>query len=83
MADDVIGAEPSRLTVPFAGVVSPLVAEGDRVESGQVLASIEAMKMEAAITAPRAGVVTRLLIAEPRRCEGGDLILLLAPSPTP
>jgi pyruvate carboxylase len=39
------------VAVPFAGVVTPSVAEGDTVEAGQAVASIEAMKMEAAITA--------------------------------
>ena len=42
-----------HVAVPFAGVVHPLVAEGDKVEAGQTVATIEAMKMEAAITAPQ------------------------------
>ncbi len=66
-----------EVTVPFAGVVSPLVAEGERVESGQAVATIEAMKMEASITAPMAGVVTRLVIADTRHAAGGELLLVL------
>jgi pyruvate carboxylase len=65
------------VAVPFAGVVSPLVAEGDRVESGQAVARIEAMKMEASITAPMAGVVKRLLIADTCQAAGGDVLLVL------
>ena len=65
------------VAVPFAGVVSPLVAEGDQVESGQAVAKIEAMKMEASITAPMAGVVTRLVITDTRQASGGDLLLVL------
>ena len=65
------------VAVPFAGVVSPLVAEGDRVESGQAVATIEAMKMEASITAPMAGTVTRLVIVDTRQASGGDLLLVL------
>ena len=38
-------------------VLAVLVAEGDKVEKGQRLAIIEAMKMEHALTAPRAGRV--------------------------
>jgi len=65
------------VAVPFAGVVTPLVAEGDQVESGQAVAMIEAMKMEATISAPGAGVVTRLEIVETRQAAGGDLLLVL------
>ena len=65
------------VAVPFAGVVSPLVAEGDRVESGQAVATIEAMKMEASITAPMAGTVTRLMITKTSQAAGGDVLLVL------
>ena len=65
------------VAVPFAGVVSPLVAEGDEVESGQAVARIEAMKMEASITAPMAGVVKRLVIVDTCQAAGGDLLLVL------
>jgi pyruvate carboxylase len=66
-----------EVAVPFAGVVSPLVAEGDHVESGQPVARIEAMKMEASITAPMDGVVKRLVIADTRQAAGGDVLLEL------
>ena len=68
---------PRHVAVPFAGFVHALVAGGDRVEPGQPLAVVEAMKMEASITAPTAGTVVRLVIAEPRQAEGGDLLLVL------
>jgi pyruvate carboxylase len=67
----------AHVAVPFAGVVHAIVAEGDTVEAGQTVATIEAMKMEAAITAPRAGSVERLVISETRQAEGGDLLLIL------
>jgi pyruvate carboxylase len=67
-----------HVAVPFAGVVHALVGEGDTVEAGQAVATIEAMKMEAAITAPCAGTVSRLVIGEARQAEGGDLLLVLA-----
>ena len=44
-----------HVAAPFDGVVTVGVAEGDTVEAGQTVATIEAMKMEASITAPRAG----------------------------
>ena len=66
-----------HVAVPFAGVVHALVAEGDTVEAGQTVATIEAMKMEASITTPTAGTVARLVIADARQAEGGDLLLVL------
>jgi pyruvate carboxylase len=68
---------PQHLAVPFAGFVHAVVAEGDQVLSGQVVAVVEAMKMEAAVTAPMAGTVTRLAITGPQNAEGGDLLLVL------
>ncbi|MGY1710807.1 pyruvate carboxylase [Geodermatophilus sp. SYSU D00758] len=69
--------QPGHVAAPFAGVVTLQVAEGDAVETGQPVASIEAMKMEAAITAPVAGTVQRLAIGEVQQVEGGDLLVVL------
>jgi pyruvate carboxylase len=44
---------------------------------GEVIASIEAMKMEASITAPVAGNIVRLGIQGPTPVEGGDLIAVI------
>jgi pyruvate carboxylase len=68
---------PQHMAVPFAGVVRALVAEGDTVEAGQAVATIEAMKMEASITTPSAGTVSRLAITDSGQAEGGDLLLVL------
>ncbi|MBO0813505.1 MAG: pyruvate carboxylase, partial [Microlunatus sp.] len=73
-------ADPSNsghVAAPFSGVVSLRVIEGDSVEAGATVATIEAMKMEAAITAPRAGTVQRLAIGPVQQVEGGDLVLVL------
>jgi len=69
--------DPAQVAVPFDGSVTVTVVEGDRVEAGATVATIEAMKMEAAITAPRAGIVQRLAITGTRPVEGGDLVLVL------
>jgi pyruvate carboxylase len=70
-------SDPGQVAAPFAGVVSVKVAEGDTVEAGQIVASIEAMKMEAAITAPVAGTVQRLAVGAVQQVEGGDLLVVL------
>ncbi len=66
-----------ELGAPYAGVVTVLVEEGAEVEAHQVVATIEAMKMEAQITAPFAGVVQRVPVVGPQAVEGGDLLLVL------
>ena len=69
-----------HVSAPFAGVVTPAVAEGERLEAGAVVATIEAMKMEANITAGVSGTVERLAIGEHQQVEGGDLIAVIARS---
>ncbi|AOS65268.1 pyruvate carboxylase [Actinoalloteichus hymeniacidonis] len=66
---------PGHVAAPFAGVVTVQVAEGDTVETGQTVATIEAMKMEAGITAPKGGTVRRLAIGSVAQVEGGDLLI--------
>ena len=68
---------PAQVAAPFAGVVSLAVAEGEEVSAGATVATIEAMKMEAAITAPRAGKVARVAISSAQQVEGGDLLVVL------
>jgi pyruvate carboxylase len=85
IAVDIIQAEKAdaanlnHVAAPFAGVVTLQTVEGARVEVGQAVATIEAMKMEASITASVAGVVRRLAIARTQSVEAGDLILVVEP----
>ncbi|MCU1641031.1 MAG: Urea carboxylase [Nocardia sp.] len=64
-----------HIAAPFAGVVTLAVSEGDSVTVGDTIGTIEAMKMEAAITAPRAGTVRRVAISKVQQVEGGDLLV--------
>lgn len=70
-------ADPSHVAAPFAGAVSVQVEQGESVEAGQTIASIEAMKMESGITAPSSGTVSRIAIGGVQQVAGGDLILVL------
>jgi pyruvate carboxylase len=70
-------ANPDHVAAPFAGVVTVNVDSGDTVEAGQTIATIEAMKMEAAITAPKAGTVARVAVSETAQVEGGDLLVVV------
>ena len=71
-------SKPGQVAAPFDGVVSVVVSEGDTVEPGATVATIEAMKMEASITAPVGGTVERIAIGTTQQVEGGDLVLVLS-----
>ncbi|WP_166872494.1 pyruvate carboxylase [Salinibacterium sp. ZJ450] len=73
-------AQPGQVAAPFSGVVTLQVEPGTTVSAGQSVASIEAMKMEAAITAPIAGTVRRLAIGTTQQVEAGDLLVVIDPA---
>jgi pyruvate carboxylase len=85
IASNVVSAEKADLAklehvaAPFAGVVTLQIVEGARVEVGQPVASIEAMKMEATITSNITGIVRRLAISKTQTVDSGDLILVVEP----
>jgi 3-methylcrotonyl-CoA carboxylase alpha subunit len=72
--------EGGRLTAPMPGkVVSFAVKAGDKVQRGQALAVMDAMKMEHTIAAPMDGVVAELLYAPGDQvAEGAELLKLVA-----
>ncbi|WP_372917566.1 biotin carboxylase N-terminal domain-containing protein [Sandarakinorhabdus sp.] len=64
------------LLCPMPGlIVSIAVAQGDRVEAGQQLATVEAMKMENILRAEKAGVVAKLL-AKPGDSLAVDAVIM-------
>jgi pyruvate carboxylase len=85
IAADVISAEKAdasnlgHVAAPFAGVVKLQTVEGARVEVGQPVATIEAMKMEASITSNVTGIVRRLAVPMTQAVDAGDLILVVEP----
>jgi len=61
--------ETGNLVAPMPGRIRRVqISEGDRVEKGQVVVILEAMKMEHAIRAPQEGVVAAICFKE------GDLV---------
>ncbi|MGO4385198.1 pyruvate carboxylase [Specibacter sp. RAF43] len=77
LAEKADSAVPGQVASPFAGAVSLKVAVGDVVEAGSTIATIEAMKMEASITTPVAGTVTRLAVGAIEQVQGGDLLVVI------
>jgi len=63
-----------------AFVVAVLVAEGDTVRAGDPLAVVESMKMEATITAPHSGVVSRVLAQVNTQVKAGAPLVTLQAS---
>ncbi|TQJ36122.1 pyruvate carboxylase [Arthrobacter sp. SLBN-122] len=70
-------AQPGHVAAPFAGAVTVTVKPGDEVKAGDTVATIEAMKMEASITTPVGGKVSRLAISSVEQVQGGDLLLVI------
>lgn len=70
-------ANPDHIAAPFAGVVTVATEVGRQVEAGQTIATIEAMKMEAAVTSPKSGKVARIAVSRTAQVEGGDLLMVI------
>ncbi|WDZ82171.1 acetyl-CoA carboxylase biotin carboxyl carrier protein [Micromonospora cathayae] len=58
---------------------APFVSVGDLVEAGQQVAIVEAMKLMNAVTAPQAGRVVEVLVADAGRVEYDQGLIVLAP----
>ena len=58
-------------------VVSVEVKPGDRVQAGQNLGLLEAMKMEIGFAAPVSGVVTEVRVAKGSQVAAGDVLLVI------
>ncbi len=62
-------------------VIAVEVKPGDRVEIGQPLGVLEAMKMEVGFQAPVAGVVTEVRVRRGQQVAAGDVLLIIDPAP--
>ncbi len=74
-----VTGEGEIIHAELAGLVLRIVAqEGDRVAEGDVLLVLEALKMEIEIKAPRAAVVTAILVSGDQKVGTGDPLVELA-----
>lgn len=63
---------------PMPGkVVSILVKEGDKVEEGETVIIISAMKMESEYKAPKAGIVKKINVKNEDTIEGNQVLIEL------
>jgi pyruvate carboxylase len=69
---------PAHVGAPMPGlVVSVAVHAGGRVEKGDLLVAVEAMKMETAVRAEKAGTVASVAVTPGTQVEAKDLLLVL------
>ena len=79
------GPHPGAVTAPMVGVVylssepgtPPFVSPGDVVSEGQTQLLIEALKTLNPVRAPKAGRVTRILVADKTPVEFGEELVIL------
>jgi propionyl-CoA carboxylase alpha chain len=80
-ADADVAAVAGSLLAPMPGkVVRVEVATGTAVAAGQVLAVIEAMKMEHQVVAPEAGVVSEVRVAVGDTVDVGQVVAVVEPA---
>lgn len=61
---------------PMPGeVIDVKVKEGDKVEKGQPVLVLSAMKMEMVVTAPASGTVRSIVVEKKMKLEGDDLLM--------
>lgn len=68
-----------QITAPMPGkVVRMLVQTGDKVEAGQGLLVVEAMKMQNEVRSPKRGTVERLLAKEGQPVNAGEVLIVIS-----
>lgn len=68
-----------QVVAPMPGkVVRLLVKEGDKVDTGQGLLVVEAMKMQNEIRSPKSGTVEGVLVAEGQAVNAGEVLCVVA-----
>ncbi len=78
------GLAAPEVVAPMPGkVLKVLVRAGDRVETGQPLLVMEAMKMETTLAAEATAIVGRVLVAAGQMVDHGDVLIELSPAASP
>jgi pyruvate carboxylase subunit B len=67
------------INAPMQGMILTLkVKVGESIKTGDVVATIEAMKMQSDIRSPHSGVVAETLVHEGELVDSGDIIMVVA-----
>lgn len=71
-----IPSEEGIVRAPMPGVILSIDCKlGDKVEAGDILLMLEAMKMENAVYAPKSGVITKIVVSEKQNVKYGEVLL--------
>jgi biotin carboxyl carrier protein len=71
-------AGPRKLLAPMPGkVVRVLAHAGQRVEAGESILVVEAMKMQNAIKSPKKGLLQKIVAAEGANVNAGDVLAIV------
>ncbi len=67
-----------EVKVDMSGVIVKILAnEGEKVERGEPIAILEAMKMENEVVSPKDGVVRKIFVNEGDKVQTGQVIALI------
>jgi len=73
------GSSRERIVAPMPGkVIRVMVEAGDRVERGDTILILEAMKMENRLTADAAGTVDAVKVVAGDLVDGGQVLVILS-----
>ena len=71
-------AIPRQIAAPIPGLIATIaVTPGQKVNKGDKLLMMEAMKMQTTVSAPLEGVVDEILVAIGETVESKDLLMKL------
>jgi biotin carboxyl carrier protein len=66
------------VAAPMSGkIIKVKVKKGDTVKMGDVLCTLEAMKMENEVTAPKAGVIEEVMVQEGKTVNTDDILVII------
>jgi biotin carboxyl carrier protein len=75
-APNAVADESKACRSPVSGVVVKVIAAaGDRINAGDSILVLEAMKMETNIMAPQSGVIASIKVAQGARVQTGDVLV--------
>ncbi len=76
--EEMIKGKEGEVISPLQGrIVTIRVKEGDAVNKGQPLLSIEAMKSETIISAPISGIIEKIIVKSGQGVKKGDALLII------
>jgi biotin carboxyl carrier protein len=74
------GADSGEIVAEMPGTLLQLLkAAGDEVAAGETVLTIESMKLQMNLTAPRAGRIARVLVAADQTFDKGATLVVLEP----